>query len=89
MSDKPMNPAKPISRIFCDLSHKIEHGMVTYRRLPAQVIYDFLSHEARSWAAPFFCENPQFVRPQLRAHLPSSSGDSGPAQEAYRLEHST
>src|SRR3954470_20501741 len=29
-----------------DLSHTIEHGMVTYRGLPAPLICDFLSREA-------------------------------------------
>ena len=31
---------------FVDLSHAIEHGLVTYRGLPAPVICDFLSREA-------------------------------------------
>lgn len=31
---------------FTDLSHTIEHGMVTYRGLPAPLICDFLSREA-------------------------------------------
>jgi arylformamidase len=36
-----------------DLSHTIEHGMVTYRGLPAPVICDFLSHaESRALYAP-------------------------------------
>jgi kynurenine formamidase len=29
-----------------DLSHSVEHGMVTYRGLPASAIRDFLSREA-------------------------------------------
>src|SRR5919108_738248 len=29
-----------------DLSHTIEHGMITYRGLPAPLICDFLSREA-------------------------------------------
>jgi arylformamidase len=29
-----------------DLSHTIEHGMITYRGLPAPIVCDFLSHEA-------------------------------------------
>src|SRR5918993_3359875 len=29
-----------------DLSHTVEHGMVTYRGLPAPVICDFLTREA-------------------------------------------
>lgn len=36
-----MNPSSPI-----DLSHTIEHGMITYRGLPAPLICDFLSREA-------------------------------------------
>jgi arylformamidase len=31
---------------FVDLSHIVEHGMVTYRGLPAPLICDFLSREA-------------------------------------------
>jgi kynurenine formamidase len=31
---------------YIDLSHTIEHGMVTYKGLPAPVICDFLSREA-------------------------------------------
>lgn len=38
---------------FVDLSHTLEHGLVTYRGLPAPVICDFLSREAsRSLYAP-------------------------------------
>ena len=33
-------------RSFIDLSHTIEHGMITYRGLPAPLICDFLSREA-------------------------------------------
>ena len=29
-----------------DLSHRVEHGMITYKGLPAPLICDFLSHEA-------------------------------------------
>jgi len=29
-----------------DLSHTIEHGMVTYKGLPAPIICDYLSREA-------------------------------------------
>jgi arylformamidase len=32
--------------LFIDLSHSIEHGMITYKGLPAPVISDFLSREA-------------------------------------------
>jgi hypothetical protein len=28
---------------FVDLSHDVEHGMITYKRLPAPLICDFLS----------------------------------------------
>ncbi|HKX60362.1 MAG TPA: cyclase family protein, partial [Verrucomicrobiae bacterium] len=31
---------------WIDLSHNIEHGMITYRGLPAPLICDFLSREA-------------------------------------------
>ena len=34
------------SSFFIDLSHTIEHGMITYRGLPAPLICDFLSREA-------------------------------------------
>ena len=37
MNDKP--------RTLIDLSHTIEHGMITYKGLPAPVICDFLSRE--------------------------------------------
>ena len=37
MADRPM---------LVDLSHEIEHGMVTYRGLPAPVISDWLSRDA-------------------------------------------
>jgi hypothetical protein len=36
-----------------DLSHTVEHGMVTYQGLPAPLICDFLSREAsRAFYAP-------------------------------------
>lgn len=35
-----------MQRKLIDLSHEIEHGMVTYRGLPAPVICDYLSREA-------------------------------------------
>jgi arylformamidase len=35
-----------MAQSFIDLSHTIEHGMVTYRGLPAPLICDFLSREA-------------------------------------------
>jgi kynurenine formamidase len=31
---------------FIDLSHTIEHGLVTYKGLPAPIICDYLSREA-------------------------------------------
>jgi arylformamidase len=42
MNLTPPNPSAP----FLDLSHTIEHGMITYRGLPAPLICDFLSREA-------------------------------------------
>src|ERR1700685_3277297 len=33
-------------RRLIDLSHTLEHGMITYKGLPAPVICDFLSREA-------------------------------------------
>ena len=32
--------------MFVDLSHAVEHGMITYKGLPAPVISDFMSREA-------------------------------------------
>jgi arylformamidase len=32
--------------VFVDLSHTVEHGMITYKGLPAPVICDFLSRDA-------------------------------------------
>ena len=32
--------------MLIDLSHTIEHGMITYKGLPAPLICDFLSREA-------------------------------------------
>jgi kynurenine formamidase len=38
---------------FIDLSHKIEHGLITYKGLPAPIICDFLSREeSRKHYAP-------------------------------------
>jgi arylformamidase len=38
---------------FVDLSHTIEHGMITYRGLPAPIVCDFLSRErSRDHYAP-------------------------------------
>src|SRR5882762_3271265 len=36
----------PTSRKLIDLSHTIEHGLVTYKGLPAPIICDYLSREA-------------------------------------------
>src|SRR6185295_4922013 len=48
-----MTTPKPTPRSFIDLSHTIEHGMITYRGLPAPLICDYLSREAsRSRYAP-------------------------------------
>jgi arylformamidase len=35
-----------VSARFVDLSHAVEHGVVTYKGLPAPIICDFLSREA-------------------------------------------
>ena len=32
--------------MFIDLSHTVEHGMITYKGLPSPVISDFMSREA-------------------------------------------
>jgi kynurenine formamidase len=32
--------------IFIDVSHVVEHGMITYKGLPAPIICDYLSREA-------------------------------------------
>jgi arylformamidase len=42
---KPINPEKPQS-LLIDLSHTIEHGLVTYKGLPAPIVCDYLSREA-------------------------------------------
>src|SRR5215207_10843215 len=34
-----------MSKKLIDLSHEIEHGMITYKGLPAPIICDFLSRE--------------------------------------------
>jgi arylformamidase len=50
----PMTPPSDDSQArFVDLSHVVEHGMITYRGLPAPLICDFLSRErSRSVYAP-------------------------------------
>src|ERR1043165_8558651 len=35
-----------MSHKLIDLSHEVEHGMITYKGLPAPIICDFLSREA-------------------------------------------
>ena len=39
--DRPMSPSRLV-----DLSHDVEHGMITYKGLPAPIVCDFLSREA-------------------------------------------
>jgi kynurenine formamidase len=43
--------------ILIDLSHTIEHGMITYKGLPAPIICDFLSREA---SRVHYAENTSF-----------------------------
>jgi kynurenine formamidase len=40
-----MNPNKPDGARLVDVSHSVEHGLVTYKGLPAPVICDYLSRE--------------------------------------------
>jgi arylformamidase len=43
----------PLTERFIDLSHTIEHGLITYKGLPAPVICDFLSREqSKEYYAP-------------------------------------
>jgi len=42
---------------FIDLSHTLEHGMITYKGLPAPLICDFLSREA---SKPHYAEGTSF-----------------------------
>jgi len=35
----------PVKKQLIDLSHTIEHGLITYKGLPAPIICDFLSRE--------------------------------------------
>ena len=53
---KPIN-AKVESETFIDLSHTIEHGLVTYKGLPAPIICDYLSREN---SKKFYEEGTQF-----------------------------
>jgi arylformamidase len=48
---------KPDPEPFFDLSHTIEHGMITYRGLPAPLICDFLSREA---SRQYYADGTQF-----------------------------
>lgn len=53
MSTVPLTPASQARSPAIDLSHTVEHGLVTYRGLPAPIICDFLSREAsRALYAP-------------------------------------
>ncbi|MDQ7793034.1 MAG: cyclase family protein [bacterium] len=42
---------------FVDLSHNVEHGMITYKGLPAPIICDSLSREA---SKPYYAEGTTF-----------------------------
>ena len=53
----PSKRNKPGTEAFFDLSHTIEHGMITYRGLPAPLICDFLSREA---SRQHYAEGTQF-----------------------------
>jgi arylformamidase len=41
-----MSDSSPETTRLVDLSHTVEHGMVTYKGLPAPLICDYLSREA-------------------------------------------
>ena len=43
--DKNSNQSSVNTHTFIDLSHTIEHGLVTYKGLPAPIICDYLSRE--------------------------------------------
>jgi len=48
-----MNPLSGADRRLIDVSHVIEHGLITYRGLPAPLVCDFLSREeSRKHYAP-------------------------------------
>lgn len=53
---KPFNADKARS-LFVDLSHTIEHGLVTYKGLPAPIVCDYLSRED---SKKFYDEGTQF-----------------------------
>jgi arylformamidase len=42
----PMPDSRTSPQILIDLSHTVEHGLVTYKGLPAPIICDYLSREA-------------------------------------------
>jgi len=44
-------------RLLIDVSHVVEHGMVTYKGLPAPIICDFLSREA---SRSHYCDDTEF-----------------------------
>src|SRR5215217_2428190 len=46
-----------MSQKLIDLSHEIEHGMITYKGLPAPIICDYLSRER---SKEFYEEGTQF-----------------------------
>ena len=41
----PLKTESPKKTTFIDLSHTIEHGLITYKGLPAPIICDFLSRD--------------------------------------------
>lgn len=53
---KPFN-ADPARSLLIDLSHTIEHGLVTYKGLPAPIVCDYLSRED---SKKFYEEGTQF-----------------------------
>ena len=46
IGERPSIDALDREKIYVDLSHTIEHGLVTYKGLPAPIICDYLSREA-------------------------------------------
>jgi len=49
--------ATALPSTLIDLSHKVEHGMITYKGLPAPIICDFLSREQ---SRQFYSEGTEF-----------------------------
>jgi hypothetical protein len=43
--------------LFVDVSHTVEHGLLTYKGLPAPVVCDFLSRDA---SRPLYAEGSEF-----------------------------